>query len=268
LRFVTGARVLGVLLMVAAAGAAYWLLTNDAMSVAAPRVSGELHYTDTQQILAAAGVGDGQHPNVVKLRTDAMRGAIMSFPAIADAQVTTGLPNDVSISVVERTPILAWQRSGTDYLVDADGLVLATVDAAQVSALGLPLITDQRTQFGSDISVGGQLDPLDLAAVLQLGALTPATIGSGATSLALGVRDDDGFVLSAVPAGWQAIFGQYTPNLRPVDLIPRQVQCLRWLLGAGEQEVGTVYLAPLDERCGTYLPIATPRATPTPAPAH
>ena len=254
--------------MVVTAGAAYWLLSDDAMSVAAPRVTGELHYTDAQQILAAAGVGDDQHPNVVKLRTDAMRGAIMSFPAIADAQVTTGLPNDVNISVVERAPILAWQRNGTTYLVDADGLVLATVDAAQASALGLPLIADERTQFVSDISVGGRLDLIDLAAVLQLGAITPATIDSSATSLALGVRDDDGFVLSAVPSGWQAIFGQYTPNLRPVDLIPRQVQCLRSLLADREHDAQTIYLAPLDERCGTYVPVATPRATPSPAPAH
>jgi len=51
-------------------------------------------------------------------------------------------------------------------------------------------------------------------------------------------------------------------------MIPRQVQCLRSLLGAGEAEVTTIYLAPLDERCGTYVPVATPRETPTPAPAR
>jgi hypothetical protein len=104
--------------------------------------------------------------------------------------------------------------------------------------------------------------------LLQLGALTPAQIDSSATSLTLDINDDDGFVMTAAPAGWQAIFGQYTPNLRPTDLIPRQVQCLRSLLGADEKDVHTVYLAPLDERCGTYLPIATPRATPTPVPAR
>jgi hypothetical protein len=95
----------------------------------------------------------------------------------------------------------------------------------------------------------------------QLGAITPALIDSSATSLALSVGDDDGFVLTAQPQGWQAIFGEYTSSLRPTDLIPRQVQCLRSLLGAQESTVTTIYLAPLDEGCGTYLPVGTAQPT-------
>ena len=81
--------------------------------------------------------------------------------------------------------------------------------------------------------------------------------------LELSVRDDDGFVMTAQPQGWQAIFGNYTPNLRPTDLIPSQVQCLASLLRPSEADVGTVYLAPLDGRCGTYLPAGTPSESPT-----
>lgn len=260
----TPARVLGLLLMVACAAAVYWMLTSSTFAVDAPHLSADLRYTDPQAVLAAAGVGSGQHPNVVGLRTDQMARAISSFPAVADVDVTTSLPNQVAISVDERVPVFALQRAGSTYLVDADGLVLAQVDPARVASLGLPTIDDQRTEFVDDVAVGGTLDQVDLAAILQLGAVTPALIDSTATSLALAVNDDSGFVMTAQPEGWQAIFGQYTPNLRPVDLIPRQVQCLRSLLGAQESTVQTVYLAPLDERCGTFLATPTPRAQPAP----
>jgi hypothetical protein len=142
------------------------------------------------------------------------------------------------------------------------------VGEAQAVALGVPVIHDDRQALAPDVHVGGSLDPIDLAVMLQLGALTPAQVDSRAGSIAIDVRDDDGFVLAAQPAGWQAIFGNYTPTLRPIDLIPRQVQCLRSLIDASEPDVRTVYLAPLDERCGTFLPVQTTRASPSPAPAR
>jgi hypothetical protein len=250
--------------MVACAGAGYWMLTSSTFALDTPQLSANLKYTDPQAVLAAAGVGSGEHPNVVGLRTDQMARAISSFPAVSDVQVTTSLPNQVAISVQERVPVFALQRAGSTYLVDVDGLVLAQVDPSRVTALGLPTINDQRTKFIDEVGVGGTLDRVDLEAILQLGAITPALIDSTATSLALAVNDDSGFVMTSQPNNWQAIFGQYTPNLRPVDIIPRQVQCLRSLLGAQESTVQTVYLAPLDERCGTFLATPAPRAQPAP----
>jgi hypothetical protein len=90
--------------------------------------------------------------------------------------------------------------------------------------------------------------------MLQIGALTPALLGSTASQLAFRVDDRDGFVVSASPDGWRAVFGFYTPTLRPPSEIAQQVQCLRSLLAMGEAAIDTIYLAPQDDRCGTYLP--------------
>jgi len=254
--------------MIACAGATYWMLTATTFKLDAPQLSANLSYTDPQAVLAAAGVGTGEHPNVVGLRTDAMARAIASFAAVANVEVTTSLPNNVSISVAERVPVFALERAGSTYLVDADGLVLAQVDPARAAVLKLPTFDDQRTNFVEAVTVGGRLDPIDLQAMLQIGAITPALIDSTATSLALGVNDDNGFVIDAQPNGWQAVFGEYTSTLRPADIIPRQVQCLRSLLGDQESEVKAVYLAPLDDGCGTFLATPTPRTLPSPASAH
>jgi hypothetical protein len=98
------------------------------------------------------------------------------------------------------------------------------------------------------------VDPTETAAMLQIGALTPTMVGSNASSLTFGATDADGFVVTAEPYGWRAVFGFYTPTLRPPSQIAQQVQCLRSLLATGEAAIDTIYLAPSDDRCGTYLP--------------
>jgi POTRA domain-containing FtsQ-type protein len=262
---VTGARILGVLLIVASILAADWMLTSATFRLDQAQVSGDLRYTDAQTVLSAAGIGANDHPNVTRVRSDAIALALTSFPAIADAQVNIELPNTVVVNLKERVAIFALRRAPSVYLVDADGLVLGTADDTVAANLGVPIIDDERTQSAPPLAVGVQLDPIELAAIVQLGAVTPALVDSQATSLELAERDDDGFVMTAQPTSWQAIFGNYTPNLRPTDIIARQVQCLRSLLGSAEPDVTTVYLAPLDDSCGTYRSNATPSA-PTPAP--
>ena len=101
----------------------------------------------------------------------------------------------------------------------------------------------------------------------RLAALTPEIVGTTYSHLRLSVDDTEGYVLEAEPNGWRAVFGQYTPNLRPVDLVDRQVQCLRARLAEDEQQIAVIYLAPLDEGCGTYLPRTTPAPVESASPA-
>jgi hypothetical protein len=192
-----------------------------------------------------------------------MRERLLALPSVADADVRVVLPNRVVVTVRERVPVFAMRRSDTNLLVDERGTVVASVEDDEAGVLGIPVVHDERLQWAIDTDVGGTVDPIDLAAILQLAALEPAAVGSSAPNLVLAITDDDGYVLTAEPDGWRAIFGHYTPTLRPVDLVPRQVQCLRSLLATGETDIETIYLAPVDERCGTYLP----RRTPTPQPS-
>jgi hypothetical protein len=235
-------------------------------ALSTPEVIGS-QYTDPQTIVATAGLAGGEHPNVLTLHTEAMRDAIEALPAVAGAGVRVVLPDRLVISVTERSPVFAIDEQGATYLVDVAGAVLAQVDPAAAEQLGLPVIHDERRTLAADVSVGGELDPIDLAAILQLGAVTPETIASSAAALGLSIDDENGFVLAAQPSGWQAIFGMYTPTLRPPDLIPRQVQCLRSLIGDGEQDLARIYLSPMDERCGTFLESQPPRATASPIPS-
>ena len=248
--------------MAATAGAAYWMATSDTFTLEEAAVSGELRYTDGPALLAAASLDRPR--NVLGLDTGEARTRMLEFVSVADARVRVTLPNRVEVSVDEREPVFALRRDGDNLLVDERGAILASVGDTEAESLGVPIVRDDRTQWALDTPIGATVDAIDLAAIVQLAATDPAAIGSSATSLTIAVDDQNGYVMTAQPYGWRAIFGHYTPTLRPPDLVPRQIQCLRSLLGGGEQVIDTVYLAPLDERCGTYLPRATPRESPSP----
>lgn len=253
--------------MLACAGAVGWMTRSDDFALGSVELSADVRYADVDGILTAVGLEPGNHPNVVSLRTERMRERMLEFAEISEASVRVLLPNRVLVTLAERTPVLALRHGVDTYVVDRDGVILAAVDPAEAAALALPTVDDRRGDWAIDVEVGGSLEPIDLAAMLQLAALTPAAIGSAAGVLELSIDDEDGYVMSTDRYGWQAVFGHYTPTLRPPDLIPRQVQCLRSLLAQDEAALARVYLAPVDERCGTFLPTPGPRTSPTPEPS-
>ena len=72
-----------------------------------------------------------------------------------------------------------------------------------------------------------------------------------AAALEVQLDDQDGWtVRPAVAASWTAVFGFYSPTLRPADLVPQQVRLLRSLLAGREAHLLRIILA--DGMHGTY----------------
>ncbi len=262
-------RVLGALLAVSAAALLGWLVTSHRFDLDPGRVEvTSLVYTPPDAIREAITLPANATPNVFRIDTDRMERALASLPAVAGADVFVTLPDRLVITVIERTPTFVLATLRGAFVVDVDGYILDELPVEDATGLGLPVVTDLREDFAPDADIGGRLDEISLDADLRLAAITPAMIGTRFGSLAVSADDADGFVLTAEPDGWRAIFGHYTPNLRPIDIIDRQVQCLRAALSAGEDDLAVIYLAPLDERCGTYLPRATPSDAPMGSPSE
>lgn len=251
-------RVAGLLMVLLTAGAAFSLVSDPrfGLDANAVEISG-LGYTDSGAVVEALALSSTTPNNVFLLRTGEMRRRLLELSSIADADVRVVLPNRLVVAITERTAVLRIAHGGATYLLDGDGVVLEARPANAPPLPELPLIDDQRVELGIPFEVGLGIDPTEAQAMLQIGALTPALVGSGATELDFSADDTDGFVVSAQPYGWRAVFGFYTPTLRPPTLIAQQVQCLRSLLANGEAQMDTIYLAPQGDRCGTYLPRPT-----------
>lgn len=250
----SGARVAGLVLVLATAGGIGWLITDDRFGLDADAVTiSGLQYTDATAAHDALAIPAGA-PNVFLLKTDAMRRTLLRLPSVAAADVRIVLPDQLLVSVTEHAAVLQVVHDGVTYLLDADGVVLEGRPANAPVIAELPLVDDHRIQLGIPLEVGQSIDQTEAGAMLRIAALTPSLVGSTATALAFSANDADGFVVTAAPDGWRAVFGFYTPTLRPPTLIAQQVQCLRSLLENGEGQIATIYLAPQGDRCGTYLP--------------
>jgi hypothetical protein len=221
-------------------------------------------FTDASRVREVTGLVGDSRPSLFVLATRRMEADLERMPTVVRADVTATLPDRVAIAIVERTPMVAWMVGDRGYLVDVEGVVLGPTSAFAASELGdgstgssLPALSDARA--GTALVPGERVDPVDLAAVRLLGAVTPALIESQAPALMLSVDDDSGYVLEW-PGRWRAVFGHYTRTLLPPDRIPAQVRCLRELLREREESVVGATLAVSADRCGTFLP-GTPEPT-------
>ena len=240
--------------MLLAAGGIYGVAASPAFGLGPVTVRG-VQLTDVTEVTARLGLVPGT--NLFALSTEPLAARLRELPTVAAADVTIRLPDTLDVDVHEREPILVWGVGQRRFLVDRDGVLFAELGADSQERATLPAMTDARAASAA-LGVGGRLDPLDLDAATRLGSLKPADVGSTASRLAVSVTDANGFVVTAMPSGWSAVFGFYTPSLRRPDLIAGQVRLLRSLLAGREPAVDRVILA--SDTSGTFIP----RPSPTP----
>jgi hypothetical protein len=250
------------LTMLLAGGAIYGLAATSAFGFVHLVIGGNV-LTGEEAIRAAVNLDQGV--NLVSLATGPIVDRLRALPTIADAGVSVGLPDLITISVRERRPIVIWAIADRRFVVDESGFLFADVAASPPAAVAdLPVVTDRR--IASDgLGVGSTLDPVDLDAATRLGSVTPSQIGSHAPALSVVVTDERGFTVGSGEQGWLAVFGFYGRSQRTPALVPAQVQLLAALLAGREDSVATVILA--DGREGTYIPKPSPRASATPRPS-
>lgn len=256
----TPVRAAAILAMLCSAGAIYGLTASSAFGVSRIDVAGAT-ITGAATVTDRLALVTGQ--NLFDIATEPLAASLREIPAVAAADVSIGLPDRVSVTIVERRPIVVWKVGERRLLVDERGLFFADVASSAVAPAidALPVVTDSRAT-SAELAVTKTLDPVDLDAAFRLASLTPAQVGSSAAGLTVAVTDEHGFVVSSGPSGWEAWFGFYGLSLRTPELIPGQVQLLKTLLVGREPAVKTVILA--DDREGTYVPKATPKPSATP----
>jgi cell division septal protein FtsQ len=240
--------------MLLAAGGIYGVAASPAFGLGPVTVRG-VQLTDVAEVTARLGLVPGT--NLFALSTEPLAARLRELPTVAAADVTIRLPDTLDVDVHEREPILVWGVGERRFLVDRDGVLFAELGPDSQEGATLPAMTDARAASAA-LGVGGRLDPLDLDAATRLGSVKPADVGSTASRLAVSVTDANGFVVTAMPSGWSAVFGFYTPSLRRPDLIAGQVRLLRSLLAGREPAVDRVILA--SDTSGTFIP----RPSPTP----
>lgn len=115
-----GWRLLSGLLFIMAAIGVFSLMNSPFFRVYTVDVHGleRLSSTDLQAVLRL------ENMSIIEIQPERIHELVaLSFPELADVQVSLALPNAVSITARERQPVLAWQMGDSTRWVDAEGYV-------------------------------------------------------------------------------------------------------------------------------------------------
>lgn len=250
-RRVSIARIAAVAVLFGASAALSQLTGASAFAVRSVDIEGA-RLTDRGEV--AAALLEAAPANVFRYDTSLAAARLARFPAIRTAAVRAILPDRVVATIEERVAVLVWGVGEERFLVDGDGLLFAREDQARGLAahVDLPTVTDRRAG-SAGLAITSIIAPVDLRVARELGALTPATLGSKAAALKVSLDDQLGFVVATDPPGWSATFGLYGEITRNPEIVPLQVQCLASLLAdQGEAAVASVTLSPEGQLCGTF----------------
>lgn len=251
--------------MVIVAGISF-ALTSNVFRVAQVSVGGT-HNASLVHLIQHMGI---QGQNIFLLDVAALTSRIDMIPMVASANLVRQWPNQLSVSVVERVPVLLWQTPHGTYTVDNEGVVIAL--ASETTGANYPdhLITvvDMRShipvsgggsangqvqqQQQQQLHPGDRLSAADVAFAQAIVAKLPTV--AGVTNFSLRYVDrigngqanlgGEGSYVVVSKAGWLAYLGG--PNdANPLD--NRLIE-LQQILALAQQQQLTV--ATIDLRFG------------------
>lgn len=224
-------RVVWLMVLVAVAGAAIWVLQSPWLSVREIVVTGAEH-ANVDDALAEAGVELGQP--LVRSPAGAARRVLLEDPWVAAAEVDRLFPDVVEVRIVEHEPVLVLQAGTTSVLVSQDGHALTQGDPPEYPriVLNLPvptsgaLIDDDRvvgaaeffTALPANLHQGAVIEEIDgelwlsLEAVnvdVRLGRAIEMAQKAAAVQAVLSDGQIDGVVINVI--------APTRPTVRPAD---------------------------------------------------
>jgi hypothetical protein len=130
------------------------------------------------------------------------RAALLRLPALRDARVSIDLSTAAAqVTLVEREAAGRWVVGATEWFVDADGVLFASVDPTAAPALRVrDLRVPQRR-------AGERVDAALVAAALHLAKIAPGELRADATAPAVRIEPGPDGIVVASGAGWEIRFG-------------------------------------------------------------
>jgi POTRA domain, FtsQ-type len=158
-----------------------------------------------------------QNQNIFLLDTQTLTARIDTLPTVASVDVAKQLPNQLTVTVMERVPVLLWQTKQGTYSVDKSGVVIAPASET-AGATQLLTVVDTRTGTAvQQVHPGIRLNTADIAFAMQVLAQLPHTIGSSSFTLryngvgSAGQGENGSFVIAS-STGWLAYLGGADDN--------------------------------------------------------
>jgi len=205
----------------------------DAFKVNAITLRGADRLTE-EMVLSQIGISGS---SIVTIQPDEIETRLSeSFPGVSSVKVSAGLPSSVTVSVVERQPLIAWQQASGTLWIDSEGVMFpASSDDGEVSltviavgdppaALSVAIESPTEDIIDEEMIPGGSTYPRTtpefVQGVLALREYVPeGKMLQYDPQYGLGWRD---------PKGWLVYFGKDTAD---IDLKLAEYQTIIGRLG-------------------------------------
>jgi cell division septal protein FtsQ len=192
--------------------------------------------------------------NIFLIDIAGFTGRVDALPLVSSASIEKDWPNALTVSVVERQPVLLWQTPRATYSVDSHGVVIGLASET-AGADHLMTVVDMRSkEVIQRVQPGTQLNAADIAFAQQVFAQLPGVAGISNFSLRYAATSAGGSFVVQSSQGWTAYLGS-AADTNPLD--NRLVE-LRQILSTAQQQQLT--LATIDLRYG-LRPVFTVKAS-------
>lgn len=206
-----------------------------------------------------------QGQNIFLLDVGGLSARIEAFPLVASANLGKQLPNQLTVAIVERTPVILWQTRQGTFSVDSQGVVIAPAsETAHVDHL-MTVVDTRGGTAAQQVRPGARLNAADIAFATQVFSRLPQLMGVSTFTLryvdaaSVGVQSNvprqagnSSFVVVSSD-GWSAYLGG-ADDSNPLD--NRLIE-LQQILGLAQRQQWN--LATIDLRFG-LRPVYTLKA--------
>ncbi len=186
--------------------------------------------------------------NIFLIDITGFTGRIDALPLVSSADIEKVWPNALTISVVERQPVLLWQTPRATYSVDSHGIVIGLASDTAGAAHLMTVVDMRSKEVIEHVQPGTQLNAGDIAFARQVFAQLPGVAGISAFTLrydaASGQSSGSGSFIVQSSQGWIAYLGG-SDDSNPLE--NRLVE-LQQILSVAQQRQLT--LATIDLRYG------------------
>ncbi len=175
--------------IVAASIGPFWRIRDIAIEGA--------HHVAVDTVVAASGLLGAQSFTASSARA---RDRLVHLPAVRDARVEIRIPDQARVVLSERVAIARWLSNGTEWFVDADGVLFSSLDPR--GAPDIRVTDEQKAR-----QAGDRLDPALVEAATKLARLGPGDLRPDATSPRVFLAAGATGLVIRVAAGWEIRFG-------------------------------------------------------------
>jgi cell division septal protein FtsQ len=246
-------RLLGVLIVgVLSVLAVDFVLTSSLFRVEQVQVVG----THNAALIRSIQKMELQWQNIFLVNVSALTEKIEAMPLVSSVSISKQLPNQLIVTIVERTPVLLWQNSQGLYSVDKQGVVIAA-ESETPGASNLPTVVDMSNQgTNAEMYPGLHLDQTEIMFAVELLDRLPQVVGLSGFKLyydgtiyasnkneMVGASSRGSYIVES-PDGWKAYLGDAT-DANPLD--NRLLELRQILALARKQQLN---LAAIDLRYG------------------